>query len=111
MGSISLTTMVTFAISMAFQVTGILLLPASKGFSNPLPAAGVVASFGVALWMLARITSSGVNLGLLIPISAACVPLCTMAAGVVFFGEPGNPLRVALLAAACVMIGVAGRVG
>jgi multidrug transporter EmrE-like cation transporter len=111
MSGITLTTIITFLISMAFQVAGILLLPASKGFTNPLPAAGVVASFGVALWMLARITASGVNLGLLIPISAACVPLFTMAAGVLFFGEPGNPLRVALLAGACVIIGVAGRVG
>lgn len=53
MGSITLTTIITVAISMAFQVTGILLLPASKGFSNLLPAAGVVTSFGVALLSVA----------------------------------------------------------
>lgn len=110
MGSLNWVTVVTFLISMVFQVTGILLLPASKGFTNPLPSIGVVASFGVGLWMLARISNSGVNLGLLIPISAACVPLFTMAAGVLFFHEPGNALRVALLAGACVIIGLAGRV-
>lgn len=109
MMSISWVTVVTFLISIAFQVTAILLLPSTRGFTNVGPSVLCVALFAVALWMLARITNSGVNLGLLIPISAACVPLGTMFAAIVLYHEPGNPLRVALLVGACAIVGVASR--
>ena len=109
--SLSWTTVATFLISIVFQVGAILLLPSTRGFTNPLPSVLCVASFGVALWMLARIINSGVDLGLLIPISAAAVPLATMIAGIVLFHEPGSPIRVMLLLGACALIGVAGRVG
>jgi multidrug transporter EmrE-like cation transporter len=109
--SLSWTTVATFLISIVFQVGAILLLPSTRGFTNPLPSVLCVASFGVALWMLARIINSGVDLGLLIPISAAAVPLATMIAGILIFHEPGSPIRVMLLLGACGLIGIAGRVG
>ena len=111
MQSLSWTTVATFLVSIVFQVGAILLLPSTRGFTNPLSSLLCVASFGVALWMLARIINAGVDLGLLIPISAAFVPLATMVAGIVIFGEPGSPLRVLLLLSACVLVGIAGRVG
>jgi multidrug transporter EmrE-like cation transporter len=111
MPSLSWTTVVTFLISIAFQVGAILLLPSTRGFTNPLTSVLCVASFGVALWMLARIVNSGVDLGLLIPISAAAVPLATIIAGILIFREPASPMRVLLLLGACGLVGVAGRVG
>lgn len=70
-----------------------------------------VAGFGVAHRMLARIVNAGVDLGLLILISAAFVPLATMVAGILIFKEPGSPPRVLLLLGACGLVGIAGRVG
>ena len=111
MTSLSWTTVVTFLISIVFQVGAILLLPSTRGFTNPLTSVLCVASFGVALWMLARIINSGVDLGLLIPISAAAVPLATIIAGILIFREPASTMRVLLLLGACGLVGVAGRVG
>lgn len=111
MPALSWTTVLTFLISIVFQVTAVLLLPSTRGFTNPLTSVLCVASFGVALWMLARIIHSGVDLGLLIPISAAAVPLATVIAGILIFREPSSAMRVLLLLAACGLVGVAGRFG
>jgi multidrug transporter EmrE-like cation transporter len=111
MQSLSWTTVATFLVSILFQVGAILLLPTTRSFTNPLNSVLCVASFGVALWMLARIVNAGVDLGLLIPVSAAFVPLATMVAGILMFEEPGSPLRVLLLLGACGTVGIAGRVG
>jgi hypothetical protein len=55
--------------------------------------------------------AGGCEIALACDISVAFVPLATMVAGIVIFGEPGSPLRVLLLLSACVLVGIAGRVG
>jgi hypothetical protein len=52
----------------------------------------------------------GVDLSLLIPISAASVPLATSIAAILIYREPGSPLRIIILLAACGLVGVASRI-
>jgi multidrug transporter EmrE-like cation transporter len=108
--SVSWVVIGTFALSLVFQVSALLLLPATRGFTQLLPSLLCVGLFAVGLWMLARIIHSGVDVSILIPVSAAFVPIATTIAAVVFFHEPGSVLRVALLLVACALIGVASRV-
>ena len=93
-------------VSIIAQVVGASLLPLTRGLTQPLPTLGLVVAFAVGIGLLARISHAGVNLGLLIPITSAAVPLCAIAAGIFFYGEPFSLGRIATLAIACVLIGV-----
>lgn len=110
MPSISWPIIGTFSISLLFQVAALLMLPSTRGFTNAMASLLCVGLFAVALWMLARITSMGVDLSLLIPISAASVPLATSIAAILIYREPGSPLRIIILLAACGLVGVASRI-
>jgi hypothetical protein len=67
-----------------------------------------LASFAVALWILAFLIKSVANLSVLVPLNAALVPIVTIGAAMILFHEPSSVARVGLLLVACVLIGVAG---
>ena len=95
-----------FVVSIIAQVVGASLLPLTRGLTQPLPTLGLIVAFATGIGLLARIIHAGVNLGLLIPINSAAVPLFAIAAGIIFYGEPFSFGRIATLAIACVLIGV-----
>lgn len=105
--AISIQSILLFFVSIVFQVTALLLLPLSRGFTVLIPTAGCLALFAVGIGLLARLAHSGIELGTLIPLSSASVPLATMALAVVFYGESASPLKIVLLLAACALIGIA----
>jgi small multidrug resistance pump len=109
--AISLQTIAIFCTSIIFQVTALLLMPLSRGFTAWLPTAGCLALFAVGLGLLARLAHSGIELGTLIPLSSASVPLATMILAIFLYGESPSPLKVALLLGACALIGVASAKG
>jgi len=110
MPNLSLGLVVTFVGTIVFQLFGLVMLPLTKGFTNPLPTLGAAIGFLVGIGLMARLINSGVNLGVLIPILAATIPLAAIAFGVLVYGEPASLLKITLLVAACGLIGFAGSV-
>lgn len=100
----------TFVASVALQVLALSLLPRSEGFTRPLPTLILIVAFIAGIWLMARLTASGVPISILTPITAAVVPLGVVAVGVLVYGEPASLLRVAVLVVACVLIGIAGSI-
>jgi quaternary ammonium compound-resistance protein SugE len=97
----------TFGASVALQVFALALLPATGGFTKPLPTAVLLVSFAFGIGLLSRLTAAGAPLSLLIPIQAALLPLSLVLIGVFVHHEAASPLRVGLLLIACAIVGVA----
>jgi multidrug transporter EmrE-like cation transporter len=96
-----------FAASAVLQLIGLIMLPLTKGFTEPMPTLGAALSFLVGIGLLARLIHSGVNLSALIPLLAATVPLATIAFGVLVYGESASLLKITMLVSACGLIGFA----
>jgi len=98
-----------FVLIIALQIVGIALLPRTLGLTRLIPTIGMYAAFGATYWIIARMIKAGVNLGILIPINAAVVPIATVIMGVLLYGESASPARLVLLGIACILIGAAAR--
>jgi small multidrug resistance pump len=96
--------------AIVLQLIGTGLLPRTRGFTAPVPTIIGVTAFVSGLWLLAKLTQSGVNLGILVPIMATVMPLVSIAIGVFAYGEHASPLKIILLVSACGMVGFASRV-
>jgi multidrug transporter EmrE-like cation transporter len=110
MQGLSLATVVMFSASVILQVIGISIMPMTKGLTEPLYTTAFAACYIVAIGLLARITHAGVNISLLIPLVTAVIPLCSVAVGILVYGDSASPMRVALLVGACLMVGTASVV-
>jgi multidrug transporter EmrE-like cation transporter len=109
MSQISLALIGKFLALVAIQVTGVVLLPRTEGFTRSGTTVLVLAIFGVSYWLMARLIHSGANLGILIPFMGAAIPLATVVFGILVYGEGASFARVALLVFACISVGVASR--
>ena len=98
-----------FVLSVALQVLALLVLPSTDGFTRPIPTIGCSICYLAGIGLLARLSAQGVPLGILIPYAAAAVPLTMVIVGIFVFGEPASVVRVLLLVAACLIIGIASR--
>jgi multidrug transporter EmrE-like cation transporter len=107
MRGISLATGLLFAAAVIAQVISVALLPRTSGFSNVAATLACIIAFDLSLWLCARMSQGGMNLGLLIPAMSAIVPLASIIVGIVFYHEPAMVPRIALLVAACGLIGIA----
>jgi multidrug transporter EmrE-like cation transporter len=99
----------TFLALIAGQLTALAFLPKTQGFSNLAPTAACVGAFVFSVWMLARLSNSGMNLGILIPLVAAVVPLGGIIIGATLYGEHLSLPKLACLGASCFLIGAASR--
>lgn len=107
MSTLPLTSIIMFIGSALLQLAGVAFLPASRGFTAPLPTLMSSVCFLGGVFLLARIIVSGVNIGTLIPLSAALVPLCAIALGVIIYGEAISWTKAGMLIAACGLIAFA----
>ena len=107
---LSLNVIGLFALQVAFQIIGISLLAPSQGFTQPWYSIGVVGSFAVALFAIARILQSGVDLGLILPAAAVVVPLAAIPIGIFFHGETPSVMRIGILVFACILVGVSSKI-
>lgn len=96
-----------FFASVALQVIALSALPASAGFTRPLPTLIVCVGIVAGLGIFARLAASGVELSLLIPISAAIVPLTIVLIDTFINGNPASAAKIALLCGSCGLIGYA----
>ena len=103
----SFATVSIFLFSVLAQIAGISLIPKTEGFTKPLVTVACCALFVLGVGALARLSQRGVELGILIPIMAATIPLLTIVMGIVLYQESASPLKLSLLGAACMLIGVA----
>lgn len=104
-GGISIASAITFAVSIALQVTALYFLPLSKGFTNLVATFMVLTCFGISFYLFSRLIVAGVQLSVLLPASAALVPLGAIAIGVFVYGEPAPLPKIALLCLSALIIG------
>ena len=90
MPNLSITTIVSFLASITLQVIALGRLPLTQGFTNLGQTVLVLVVFAGGIGLLARIQASGVPLSILIPMSAAAVPLALIATGFVVYHEPAS---------------------
>jgi multidrug transporter EmrE-like cation transporter len=98
------------ALSVVAQIVALSMLPASKGLTELVPTLGMALGFAVGIGIMARIAHAGVNLGLLVPIMSALVPLGAIAVSVFLYNEAVSPAKIGMLLAACGLIGAANLV-
>jgi multidrug transporter EmrE-like cation transporter len=94
-------------LSTAFQLLGMYLVPMTRGLTQPLPTLAAAVAFLTGIGIITRLSYSGINLSVLVPMFAALVPLGTIAIGVLAYGESAAALRLVCLIAACALIAVA----
>jgi small multidrug resistance pump len=109
MPNLSIVTIVSFSASIALQVIALGRLPLTQGFTNLWQTVVVLVIFAGGIGLLARIQASGVPLSILIPMSAAAVPLALIATGLLVYHEPASVPKVIMLAAVCALIGIASK--
>lgn len=111
MQGISLTTVALFGAAVITQVISIVALPRTVGFTNVAYTAICLLAFDLSLWICAKLLQGGANLSALIPLMSAVVPLTSIAAGLVLYGEAASVMKIALLVAACGLVGIASALG
>jgi quaternary ammonium compound-resistance protein SugE len=97
--------------SVAAQIIAIGLLPRTGGFSHPVPTIGCIVAFIFSFWMVACLLHAGASLGVLVPLMSALVPLGAMLVGIAVYGETSSLPKILALVAACVLVGLASRLG
>lgn len=107
MTTVSIGNVLCFLASVALQIIMLTLMPLSKGYTILLPTLGAMLASNTAMWLFARIIASGVQLSILIPISATVTPLTVIAIGVLVYGEPAPALKIVLLVSAASLVGIA----
>ncbi len=100
---------ITFTISVAAQLLGTAMLPLTQGLTRPVPTLVGALGFLIGTGLMARLVNSGVNLSVLVPLVSAAVPLASIAMGVLLFGDTPSVPKLALLLAACGLIGFATK--
>jgi small multidrug resistance pump len=110
MANISARIIGLFSGAVVFQLLAVVLLPRTRGFTNPLPTLGCSALFVCGIWMVARMYYGGAKLGIMMPLLAAVIPIGIIVIGISLYGESASVLKVALLIGACGLIGAAASV-
>ena len=100
---------ITFTISLAAQVLGMAMLPLTQGLTRPVPTLIGALGFLIGLGLMARLLNNGVNLSMLIPLMSTAMPLASIAMGVFLFGDTLSVPKLAVLLAACGLIGFASK--
>jgi len=107
MSSLTTGVVAMFTASMALQLFMLSMLPLSKGYTSPLPTIAALVSLNLAFYIYARLIADGAQLSIMVPLSATVIPLCSIAIGVFFYGEPAPLLKLGLLFLATIIIGIA----
>ena len=96
-----------FVLAIAGQVVGVGFLPATQGFTRVWATLGCLAAFSLALWMMARLVVSGINLVIVVPVMTCTVPLTVLTLAFSIYGESASIQRVCILIVAILLIGIA----
>ncbi|OQO90597.1 QacE family quaternary ammonium compound efflux SMR transporter [Saccharomonospora piscinae] len=89
---------VLLAAAIAAEVTGTVSLKYTEGFTKPLPTAVVAVAYGAAFYLLARVLTLGMPVGVVYAIWSAAGVALVAVIGALFLGERMNLTMVAGLA-------------
>ena len=106
---ISARAIVTFAIVMITQIVGVGLLPRTQGYTHIGWSLAQLSIFAISFAGMSRLLRDGATLGILIPLLATTMPLASVAIGILAYGESASLKRIAMLAVACVLVGLAAK--
>jgi multidrug transporter EmrE-like cation transporter len=106
---ISAKAMVTFTLVLVSQIIGVALLPKTQGYTHIGWSLPQLSMFAISFAAMARLIRNGVDLGILIPLLSTVMPLASVAIGILAYGESASPKRVAMLAVACLLVGLAAK--
>ena len=95
-------------IAVASQLVGGSLLPATRGFTAPLPTAACLFGLWLGAFLMARLITLGAPLSLLIPLSAVMLQITSVVVGVFVYHERASTRRITCLVAASLLVGAAG---
>ncbi len=93
-----------FAASIVLQVTALYFLPLTNGFANLRPTLMLLLCFGLSFYLFSRLVAAGVQMSVLLPASAALVPLGAIFLGVVVYGEAAPLPKIGLLCLSAAII-------
>ncbi|WP_298182540.1 multidrug efflux SMR transporter [Saccharomonospora sp.] len=85
---------VLLAAAIAAEVTGTVSLKYTDGFTKLLPSAVVVVSYGTAFYLMSRILSLGMPVGVLYAMWSAAGVALVAVIGALFLGERMNPTMI-----------------
>lgn len=112
MGELTGATLGLFLAATLFQLVGASLLPMTRGMTAPWPSAAVFACYAIGLICMARLTVSGVNLSLLIPIITLAIIVGSVIVGIGgigLYGDSPSLTKLAWLGGAIFCMGVSFR--
>jgi len=93
--------------SVVFQVVGITFMGLSQGYTIARWSIASAMFFCLGIWLMGRVSGSGVGVSVVIPIVSAAIPLISIVVGLTLFHEPASPLKIVLLVAAASLAGYA----
>jgi small multidrug resistance pump len=96
---------VLLAFAIVTEVIGTVLLRVSDGFSKPLPAAGVVVTYLISVWLLALVLKE-LEIGFTYAVWSAVGTAAVAVVGIAVWDESLNVLKVVSLGV--VILGVIG---
>jgi quaternary ammonium compound-resistance protein SugE len=79
-------------------------LPATSGFTRPLPTLVVLVALGASMFLLAK-AAEEIPLGTAYSVWVGIGALGAVLAGLILYGEPASPARLAFLALLVIAIG------
>lgn len=98
-----------FLLSMLSQFAGLALIPATRGFTAPLPTAACIAAFLLGIGVSARLVHNGVELSIITPLMTVALQLLVLVVATTVYHESASFLRIGVLVSAALMVGAATR--
>lgn len=98
-----------FLLSMLSQFAGLALIPATRGFTAPVPTAACIAAFLLGIGISARLVHNGVELSIITPLMTVALQLLVLVVATTVYHESASLLRVGMLISAALMVGAATR--
>ncbi len=102
---------ILFTLICVGQIIGGALLPKTNGFTDLGWTIACLAVYSLSFWFMALLIKLGIPLSSMVPLMAAIVPLSLIGVGVAFYGESASWTKIAMLCAACGLVGLASKFG
>jgi len=96
-----------FGVIIVTQILATSFLPKTDGFRSLAWTVPCLLFYFGSFWAMSVVISRGLQLGILIPILSAVIPLFLIGVGVFVYGESASLQKIGLLGLACLLVGAA----
>lgn len=104
---LSVSVVVRFIFICVAQIVAGSWLARTDGFRHLGWTVACLGLYALSFWGMASLIRSGTPLSLLIPLMSAIIPISLIFIGVFVMGEGASLLKIGMLSAACVLVGLA----